>query len=71
MTAKNYCVSQRTGKRIWYQYNKSAAKNNGVGDVGNKRKGNCGRKRKETVIDSLEQMKKLQKITVSLNCYWD
>ena len=31
----------------------------GVDDVGNKRKKSCGRKRKATVLDSLEEMKKL------------
>ena len=51
----------RTVKRIWYQYREIAAKNNGVGDVGNKRKHNCGRKRKATVLDSLEEKKKLPK----------
>ena len=60
-TAKQYKVSTRTVKRIWYQYRETAAKNNGVGDVGTKRKGNCGRKRKETVLDSLEEMKKVPK----------
>ena len=41
----------------------SASRKNkdGVGDVGNKRKQRCGGKRKATVLDSLEEMKKLPK----------
>ena len=57
---KKYKVSLSTVERIWYQYKDSTSKNkDGVGDVGNKRRESCGRKRKATVLDSLEEMKKL------------
>ena len=67
VTAKKYKVSLSTVKRIWYQYKDSASKNkDGVGEVANNRRNNCGRKRKATVLDSLEEMKKLPKNTKSL-----
>ena len=60
MSQQRSTKSLSTVKRIWYQYKDSASKNkNGVGDVGNKRKQSCGRKRKATVFDSLEEMKKV------------
>ena len=63
VTAKKYKMSPRTVKRICYQYLESSVKSkNGVGgDVRNNKRNLCGKKRNNTVLDSLDDMLKIPK----------